>query len=117
MEIKEYTEKAALTDAPLDSTLMHDLHMSLGMVTESAELADVFKKNIAYGKEIDWVNVQEEIGDLMWYVVNFCRVRGWSLEKILQTNIDKLASRYPNKFTQEDAINRNLGKEREILEK
>ena len=36
--------------------------------------------------------------------------------KILQTNINKLKARYPDKFTQEKAINRDLTKERQILE-
>lgn len=36
--------------------------------------------------------------------------------KILQTNINKLKARYPDKFTQDKAINRDLTKERKILE-
>jgi NTP pyrophosphatase (non-canonical NTP hydrolase) len=86
------------------------------MLTEVGELADVFKKEMAYGKPVDWVNVKEEVGDLLWYVSNFCNVNGFDLEEILQTNIDKLQARYPKKFTQENAINRDLDKERTILE-
>ena len=35
---------------------------------------------------------------------------------MLQRNIDKLKARYPDKFSQEKALNRNLDKERDILE-
>jgi hypothetical protein len=38
------------------------------------------------------------------------------LEEMLQRNIDKLKARYPEKFTQENALNRNLDVERQILE-
>jgi hypothetical protein len=53
----------------------------------------------------------------MWYISNFCKSNNFDLEEILGTNIAKLESRYPEKFTQQDALVRNLDKEREILEK
>lgn len=116
MEIQDYQKKASRTNADCGGLLMDNIHMVLGMQTESAELADVLKKNIAYGKEIDWVNIKEEIGDLMWYVANMCNINGWDLRDILDTNIKKLEARYPEKFTKENATNRDLVKEREILE-
>jgi NTP pyrophosphatase (non-canonical NTP hydrolase) len=116
MDIKEYVEKAGRTDAPLSSPMEHDVHMIFGMLTEIGELADIFKKNLAYKKEIDWINVKEEVGDLMWYTANFCKANEFDLEKILETNIDKLIARYPEKFTEEKANNRDLDAEREVLE-
>ena len=116
MRFKEYMEKASRTDANLGG-VMDDVHYVFGMLTEIGELADVFKKNIAYGKEIDWVNVKEEIGDTLWYLANFCRKHDFDLEEILDTNIAKLEARYPERFTEEKAINRDLDKERTILEK
>lgn len=116
MKIKQYLENAERTRSKLDNQQLDNIHMALGLVTEAGELADVFKKNLAYNKNIDWVNVQEEIGDLLWYVAGLCNINGFNLEKILQNNIDKLKSRYPEKFTSENAINRNLDKERKILE-
>ena len=53
----------------------------------------------------------------MWYFANLCNMHGWDLRDIMQTNIDKLKSRYPNKFDSEKAINRDLEAERAILEK
>ena len=116
MEIKEYQESSKRTNADLGSVLMNELHMILGMQTEVAEIADVYKKHIAYGRDLDLVNVKEEIGDLMFYVVNLCNTHNWDLRDIMKTNIDKLKARYPEKFTNELAINRNLGVERQILE-
>jgi NTP pyrophosphatase (non-canonical NTP hydrolase) len=116
MDIKTYTKEACRTTAKLDNDLLDNLHYLMGMVTETGELVDPYKKNMAYNKPIDLVNVQEEIGDLMWYLANFCRINNFDLEKIMENNIAKLRARYPEKFTQENAINRDLDKEREILE-
>ena len=116
MEIKEYQESSKRTNVDLGSDVMNDIHMILGMVTEVAEIADVYKKYIAYGRDLDLVNVKEELGDLMFYVVNICNFHKWDLRDICKTNIDKLKARYPEKFTNEKAINRDLKIERKILE-
>lgn len=115
MEVKDYQQKAKRT-LPLLGQKMDNIHMCLGLQTESAELSDVFKKNIAYAKPVDWVNVKEEVGDMMWYIANLCNINGWNLEDIMETNIKKLEARYPEKFTNENAINRDLNTERKILE-
>jgi NTP pyrophosphatase (non-canonical NTP hydrolase) len=116
MNINDYQLKAARTCAKIDGAIMDDLHMVLGMQTEAAEIADVYKKTIAYRKPLDFVNIKEEVGDLMWYVANLCNMNGWDLREILATNIAKLEARYPEKFTEEQAINRDLNNERQILE-
>jgi len=116
IEIKDYQKLSTRTMAKLETPLMDDLHMVLGMQTEVAEVADAYKKHMAYGKELDLVNVKEELGDLMWYVANLCNLHGWDLREIMNTNIDKLQARYPEKFDTDKAINRDLVKERNILE-
>lgn len=116
MDFKTYMEEAARTSAELETPLLDNIHYTLGMFTEIAELADVFKKNLAYGKAIDWVNVSEEAGDLFWYLANFLRVNGFDPERIMEQNIAKLRARYPDKFTSERAINRDLENERKVLE-
>lgn len=117
MDIKTYQEKAARTLSTCETSLLDDLHMVLGMQTEVAEIADAYKKHMAYGKELDLVNVKEELGDVTWYIANLCNIHGWDLRDILETNIKKLEARYPEKFTNENAINRDLEKEREVLER
>lgn len=116
MNWNDYVEQSSRTCAELPTPLLNDIHMVLGMGTEVSEIQDVIKKNMAYNKPIDYINVQEEIGDLCWYVANFCRMNNFDLEKILENNIKKLYARYPNKFNSEDAVIRNLEKERAILE-
>jgi NTP pyrophosphatase (non-canonical NTP hydrolase) len=117
MELNDYVKWTANTCASLDTHKEDIIHMLFGIITETAELTDIFKKSLAYGKEIDWVNVEEEIGDAMFYIASFCRITGLDLEEIINTNVLKLESRYPEKFTEYHALNRDLDKEREILEK
>jgi NTP pyrophosphatase (non-canonical NTP hydrolase) len=116
MNFQEYQKGAFRTLAVLKNKFTDDLHMVLGIVTEAGELADAYKKYLAYGKELDYVNVQEELGDLMWYIANFCTLNNFDFEKILEINQKKLKARYPEKFTQENAENRNLIRERQILD-
>ena len=116
MQLNEYSKWTSNTCAKLETQTFDTIHMLMGMTTEVGELTDCFKKQIAYNKQIDWVNVCEEIGDLEFYIASFCRINNLNLEKIIETNINKLKSRYPEKFTEENAINRDLESERKILE-
>ena len=117
MKLNDYVKWTGNTCAKLESKLMDNIHMILGMATEIGELQDIFKKHIAYKKNIDWINIEEEIGDIFFYAASFCRINNLNLEKIIETNVKKLESRYPNNFTEYHALNRDLPKERKILEK
>jgi NTP pyrophosphatase (non-canonical NTP hydrolase) len=112
-----YIKMVDLNKANLGSHEIDSLHMVLGMITESAELADNFKKKLAYDRPLDFVNMKEELGDIMWYIVGFCIINDLTLADVLETNIRKLSKRYNNGFTKEEAENRNLDLERQELEK
>lgn len=116
LTIKEFQEQAKRTRPDLGSELNNNLHMTIGIATEAGELLDVYKKAFAYGKKIDVVNVKEEIGDLLWYIVNQCDINGFDIEEIMHTNIMKLLKRFPEKFDADAAIFRNTDAERVILE-
>lgn len=92
-------------------------HAAMGMVTESAEFTDALKKSIFYGKPLDIVNLREEIGDILWYVALALRTLDTDFETVMARNIEKLKARYPQNFTEENAITRDLETERKILEK
>jgi NTP pyrophosphatase (non-canonical NTP hydrolase) len=89
----------------------------MGMATEAGEFLDMLKKHIFYGKPMDFVNAKEEIGDQMWYAGLAVDVLQTTFNEVLTVNIDKLKARYPEKFTEEAAINRDLNTERSILER
>lgn len=92
------------------------IHAFLGLASEVGELADMLKKHIIYGKTLDEVNVLEEVGDLAWYQALALTAVKRTLEDCLQTNINKLKARYGDKFSQHAALNRDLAKERAVLE-
>lgn len=116
MNIQEYTKEAERTCPDLGSDFNNQLHMVIGASTEANELLDAYKKRFAYNKELDLTNVAEEISDQFWYLFNLCRMIGVNPEDLMENNIKKLRARYPEKFTSENAIHRNLNKERKILE-
>jgi NTP pyrophosphatase (non-canonical NTP hydrolase) len=112
-ENKNYDEMAQRFNS---SDIIRLTHAGMGLSTETGELLDVLKKHIFYGKPIDWVNLEEEVGDVLWYLALILDLLDISFEEVMKKNIDKLRLRYPNKFTKDDAINRNLEAERSLLE-
>lgn len=93
------------------------LHAIMGIITEGGELMDAYKKYAIYGKPLDAINLLEECGDLEWYMSLMLKELNSDYATIWQKNIDKLRARYPEKFTEYEALNRDLKEERKILEK
>jgi NTP pyrophosphatase (non-canonical NTP hydrolase) len=92
------------------------IHAIIGIGTEAGELLEALQTCLSNGTPIDEVNLKEEGGDLFWYIALLARTLGTSFEEMQQMNIAKLLARYPEDFTEEAAVNRNVNKEREILE-
>lgn len=104
-------EEPRQTDTP-----MRLLHAALGLQTEAGEFADPIKKYVFYGKPIDHVLLEEELGDLTWYIALACNALGLDMMAVMEKNVAKLKQRYPEKFTEDKALNRDLDAERKILE-
>lgn len=92
------------------------LHACLGMTTEVGEFTDMLKKHLFYGKKFDHVNGVEELGDTTWYVSLAIDALKTTMDEVITVNIEKLRKRFPEKFTEDLAINRDVDKEREFLE-
>lgn len=84
------------------------LNGCLGLAGESGEVLDMVKKWVFHEKELDKDHLKKEIGDVMWYVAMLCESFGFSLDEILQMNVDKLRARYPEGFDPEKAEERYL---------
>lgn len=91
------------------------LHAALGLVTEAAEFADILKAHIYYGKPVDFVHVEEEIGDVSWYSRVAADTINAGYLEIMLKNVRKLKTRYKNGFTEQAAQVRDLDKEQEVL--
>lgn len=88
-------------------------HYALGIAGEAGELVDAIKKHVQYGRELDEVNVREEISDLLWFIARLCEMKSWTFEELMTKNINKLKARYPQGFEQEKEQNRNYDNELE----
>ena len=73
---------------------------ALGLSGEAGELNDMLKKHIFHGHELETLHVKKELGDILWYVALMCSAFGFSLDDVMQTNIDKLKARYPEGFSE-----------------
>lgn len=89
------------------------------LVVTSGELADVVKRSFYYGKG----ELTPQIYNLPYLfmkVFKICQsltiMLNADIDKIMKTNLDKLQQRFPDKFNTEKVFDRDLEKEREILE-
>jgi NTP pyrophosphatase (non-canonical NTP hydrolase) len=115
--VLDFPEQPLHKEKALDSTHMEFLHHAMGANTEGGEVLKAVLAAIFDGKPLDKTNIREEIGDVLWYLAGLCRLCDTTLEAEMERNIAKLAKRYPGKYTDEAALNRNLDAEREVLEK
>jgi len=113
--IKEALKTESQNFKNLDNEKMRLLHAGMGLSTESGEILDNLKKAIFYNREIDRINLIEEMGDIFWYLAIMSNCLNISFEDIMNKNIEKLKVRYGNKFDEQKSINRDLEKERNIF--
>ena len=113
-EIKEFPSDF-VEKISQDELLSQLLHYSVGTITELLEIIMALGNAVKTG-ELDRANMGEELGDSLYYLSVMATRLGLPLESIMETNNKKLKARYPNKFTEESANERDLEAERKILE-
>lgn len=91
------------------------VHGAIGLATEVGELQDAIKRAMFYGRPLDAGNVVEECGDVLWYLALVLQSAGYTLEEAMAKNIAKLRARYPEKFTADAALNRDLAREAQAM--
>ena len=82
------------------------VNASLGLSGEAGEFADLVKKHLYQGHELDTKKLVSELGDILWYINLACSYLGIKLNDVPRYNIDKLRQRYPDKFDANQSINR-----------
>lgn len=111
---EELTEHSLNDFIDVDPRVFHGI---IGLVTESGELADALLSGVTEGG-IDAVNIQEEAtGDMGWYRAILNDALDLDEYQGLTNVINKLLVRYPDKFSNDLAANRDLASERVQLEK
>ena len=108
MEVKEYQDKA------LSSAIYKKEHSiiypTLGISGESGEIAEKIKKVLrdkdsVFSDETK-LEIAKEIGDVLWYCNALSRDLGFTLEQVMQMNIDKLESRVQRNLISGNGDNR-----------
>lgn len=116
MNTKQFIKDAIRTESPnFFAPNQRVLHAAVGCVTESGEMLDALKKSIFYGKPLDVVNVKEEAGDILYYLAILFDELDTTFEVEMTRVINKLKTRYPDRFDETLAYNRDLDKERRVL--
>jgi NTP pyrophosphatase (non-canonical NTP hydrolase) len=74
----------------------------IGMMAESGEFAEVVKKKVFQADTQfttdEIFHMKRELGDVLWYWVQGCIALGFTPDEVMDENIKKLESRYPNGF-------------------
>lgn len=103
MTINEYQALAMRTAEEKGRTWSN---VGLGIAGEAGEVADIVKKYLHQGHQLDHDKLLEEIGDVAWYLALAATVAGVTLESVLAANIAKLTGRYPEGFDKERSLHR-----------
>lgn len=105
----------AYQDASRKTALYPDLgknfvYPTLGLVGEAGEVAEKIKKVIRdKGGQVDEatrLELQKELGDVLWYLAQLSVELGCTLEDVAQCNIEKLQSRQQRQQLHGDGDNR-----------
>lgn len=95
----EYIEAVAQFDLYPKEGFAAFLSAMLGVANEGGECAGIPKKMLrgdSGGLNLTpevFVKADSEIGDVLWYIGKYCRVRGTTFEALMRGNYDKLADR------------------------
>lgn len=104
----EYQKLAARTIGAKMSKARQEMHALHGMASEIGELHGIYQK--AYqGHRAEEEHRMKEVGDLLWFIAEYCTANDWTLEEVMAKNIQKLMARYPEGFEAERSLHRAEG--------
>ena len=97
------------------------IHAIVGGITETAEMGEALVKALedilhARGDGIDETNLKEEAGDQLWYLAVLLKALDTTFTAEGRRNIAKLMKRFPDGFSEDNALVRDIAAERRILE-
>jgi NTP pyrophosphatase (non-canonical NTP hydrolase) len=106
---KEY-QTLAMRTCNIPPEQAHDrlCHAVFGLTSEAGEVAGIMQK-VYQGHAFDQGHMKKELGDCLWMIAEACEALGWSMDEVMQMNIDKLKARYPDGFTPERSLHRAAG--------
>lgn len=97
----------------VDVVLIRLTHAFAGISKQGGELWKAFIKHVYYGQALDTTNIKEELGDVLWHIAQACNVLGFDLGEVMEANLRKLQTRYPERFTEDCARHENRDRDAE----
>lgn len=79
--MKVYPEKHAI------------VYPALGLAGEAGEIAEKVKKWLRGDRELDREGLLKELGDPLWYITSLADDLGFTLQDVVDANVEKLSSR------------------------
>lgn len=77
------------------------------------QITDLFKRALFYKQTFEPILAQQAVSNIIYNVAAIANQNGFSLRDVEECNITKLKARYPEKFNEHDAVNRDTNKELE----
>ena len=108
MRANEYQQLAARTINHDFNNQVIEEHALFGMAGEIGEIHSLYQK-VYQGHLFDEEHAKKEVGDLLWFIAEYCTAMGWTLEEVMEQNIQKLKARYPKGFEYDKSLNREEG--------
>lgn len=108
MTANRYQQLASRTIDKNANFIEQEYHALYGMASEVGELHGIYQKTFQ-GHEFDIRHAMSEVGDLLWFIAEYCTSHGWRLEDVMEMNIQKLKARYPEGFDSERSLHRQEG--------
>jgi len=92
--MKVYPEKHAI------------VYPTLGLMGEAGEISEKVKKWMRGDKELDREGLLKEMGDPLWYIASLADDLGYTLQEVIDANVEKLTSRKERGVVKGDGDNR-----------
>ena len=108
MELNEYQELAQRTSNKALEPNGHLFNGVLGLAGEAGECADLLKKHYYQDGRLFVDDLEDELGDVLWYVAETAMALGLTLEEVAVRNVDKLRKRYPEGFDADRSLHREV---------
>lgn len=111
--IGESFEDTTVLDMDTFASEVRGESFEVSMVIYTTEVLDLLKKSIFYGRAIDHEKLFSTLAmikSILWHGVANTPL-GVTFDEVLDVNVAKLKKRYPEKFTEEAANNRDVKEE------
>ena len=88
-------------ESPLEINWPELITAAIGIQAETGEFAEVVKKCLFQGKEMNEdarFHAMRELGDVIWYWIHAVNALGYDPDEVVRENVRKLESRYPGGY-------------------